>query len=160
VYSGRDKPSRSYIPVCHDDSLVCITFPNGEYKGTTFEDASVEVTVLAAAKTAKACLTPGENDPSMSPDGEFQIDRKSPKRVINGANFLHASRGGAGMNHHIGTDRYRGYLNGRCYELALNVTSSGFGAYDPGAIKEFTRRDEKHVRAKFTRILDSFRLLH
>jgi hypothetical protein len=158
IHTGKDKPSHSYIPVCHDVSLVCITFPPGQYQGTTFGDASIEVTLLAP-KTAEACLNQGTLEVSTYPDAVFQIDSRSPTRVIDGVRFLHASGGGAASSHDIASDRYRGYKNGRCYELALSVTFTNFGVYDPGSIKEFSRQDEKQVTEELRRILDSFRSL-
>jgi hypothetical protein len=156
VHTGKEKPSRSYIPVCHDESLVCITFPPSRYEGTTFEDASVEVTLLPA-KTLQACLNPGKYELSNSLDAWFQIDAKNPSRMIDGTRFLHAFDEGAAMSHHIATDLYRGYKNGRCYDLALRIAFTNFKVYPPGAIKEFTSHEQKRVHAQLERILDSFR---
>ncbi len=158
VHTGKEKPSRSYIPVCHDESLVCITAPRGEYEGTTFGDASLEVTLLTA-KTMKACLSPGKYESSTSRDALFKIDAKDPSRVINGTRFVHASVSAAAMSHDIAIDLYRGYENGRCYELALQMTFTNFNAYPPGAMKEFTKQEQKQVHAQLEQILDSFRSL-
>ncbi len=136
-----------------------VTYPSGRYKGTTFGGASVEVTLLTA-KTQQACTSPGKYEVSSSPDAEFQIDVKSPSRVIGGTSFLHSSERGAAMSNDIATDRYRGFKNGRCYELALHITFTNFRAYDPGAIREFTRHDEEQVTRQLRQILDSFRSLH
>lgn len=159
VHTGKDKLSRSYIPVCHADSLVCITLPPGQYEGTTFEDASVEVTLLAS-KTMQGCLNPGKYEVSLSPDAAFQIDGNNPSRIIDGTRFLHAFEAGSAMSHDIATDRYRGYKNGRCYELALHIAFSNFKVYPPGTIKDFTRQEQRQVRAHLERILDSFRSLN
>jgi len=127
VETGKQKPSRSYIPVCHDESLVCITFPPGRYTGTNFGDASLEVTLLPA-KTAQACL-------SALPDASFQIAAKNPSRAIDGARFLHALIGGAAMSHEITGDQYRNFKNGKCYRLSLQITFTNFQVYDPGTIE-------------------------
>lgn len=159
VHTGKGKPSQSYIPVCRDESLVCITFPRGRYEGTNFGDASIEISVLPA-KTSQACLIPGKFELSTLPDAEIQIDAKNSSRMINGIRFLHAFDGGVALSHWIATDRYRGYKNGRCYELAIQVTCANFHVYEPGTIKEFTEQDEQEVTAQLRRILDSFRSLH
>jgi hypothetical protein len=158
VQTGNRKSSNSYIPICHDDSLVCITFPPGHYTGTTFEGASVEVTLLPP-KTSQACMNPGTFELSTHPDAAFQIDAKSPTRVIDGAPYWHASVGAGASSHQVVGDVYRGYRNGRCYELALRVTFTNFAAYPPGAIKEFTSQDQKRLAEQLRRILDSFRSL-
>lgn len=149
IETGRQKPRLSYIPVCDDDSIVCVTYPENRYKGTTFGAASVEVTVVPA-KTEKACLAPG---------GEFQIDRQNPSRIITGTRFLHSSTSEAAMSHDISTDAYRGYANGRCYLLAAQIAFTNFAVYPPGAIKEFTKQDQARVRSQLMQILDSFRPL-
>lgn len=159
VHTGKDKLYGSYIPICHDDSLVCITYPSGQYKGTTFEDASVEVTLLAP-KTSQACLNPGTFDLSTYSDAAFQIDAKSPTRVIDGAPFWHASVGAGASSHDVVGDRYRGYKNGRCYELSLAVTFTNFAAFPAGTVKEFTTQDQMRVATQLRRILGSFRSLH
>jgi hypothetical protein len=148
VQTGKTKPSRSYIPVCHNDSLVCITVASNRFSGTTFGDASVEV-MLLAVNTEQACMN----------DSEFQIDAKHPSRRIDGRRFLHAFDEGAAMSHYIETHRYRGYNRGRCYELALHVTFTNYKVYDPGTIKEFTSNDEEQVITELKRIIDSFRFL-
>jgi hypothetical protein len=144
VHIGKDKPSDSYIPVCHPDSVVCITFPEERFKGTNFGAASVEVAILPD-KTSQACLNPGKNASSVE--------------LINGTRFVHTLDGGAAMSHFIEIDRYLGFSKGKCFELSAQITSTYFGAFDPGTIKEFTKQDEKRVNAQLTRIVDSFRAL-
>jgi len=56
LQTGTDKTSGSYIPVCREYSIVCITAPPGRFKGTTFEDASLEVFLLDA-QTASTCAS-------------------------------------------------------------------------------------------------------
>lgn len=159
VHTGKGKPRGGYIAICHDDSLVCITYPPGHYKGTTFDNASVEVTLLPP-KTEQACMNPGKYEVSTLPEALFRIDAKSPIRMIGGVRFLHARVGAGAMSHDIVGDVYRGFTYGRCYELAVLVTFTNFAAFPPGRVKEFTPLDEKHIIAQLTRILDSFRTLH
>ena len=157
VHTGTGKPS-GYIPICHDDSLVCITYPPGHYTGTTFDNASVEVTLLPPT-TEQPCINPGKYEVSTLPEALFRIDANSPIRVIDGVRFLHASVGAGAMSNDIVGDLYRGFTHGRCYELAARVTFTNFAAFPPGTVKEFTLLDQKHVAAQLIRILDSFRAL-
>jgi hypothetical protein len=157
VLTSKDKAG-GYTPICHDDSLVCITYPPGRYNGTTFQGASLEVTLLPA-KTEKTCINPGKYEVSTLPEAEFRIDANSPKRVIDGVRFLHARTGGAALSHDIVSDLYRGFTHGKCYQLSVRVTFAVFAVYDAGTIKEFTKADQKRVTAELTRILDSFRAL-
>lgn len=119
-----------------------ITFPPGHYKGTTFEDAAVEVTLLPP-KSLWACVNPGEYEVSTSPDALFQIDAKSPYKMIDGTRFLHSSHGAGAMSHDVAGDVYRGYKNGKCYELSPAITFTNFSVYDPGTVKEFHNRGSK-----------------
>ncbi len=151
VFTGGQKPAQFYIPICHNYSVVCITLPTARYEGTTFGAASLEVTLIPA-QNRHACLNP---DPAL-----FKPDVKHPQRMINGTRFLHAITGGAAMSHDINSDLYRGYINGTCYQLALQIAFSAFQVYDLGSIKEFTAEDEQHVRSQLERILDSFRPLN
>ena len=93
-------------------------------------------------KTGAACVIPG----------------KLPSKVIDGVRFVHTLEEGAAMSHYMETNLYRGFKN-RCYELAIHVTFSNFGVYDPGTIKEFTKRDKERVTQDLERILDSFKIL-
>ena len=157
VHTGKGELG-GYIPICHDDSLVCITYPLGRYKGTTFNGASMEVTLLPA-KTEQACTNPGKYEVSTLSEAEFRIDSNSPSRMINGVRFLQARDGGAASNHNIAADLYRGFTHGRCYELAVRVTFTNFAVYQAGTIREFTSADKEQVNAQLKQILDSFRTL-
>ncbi len=158
VHTGSDKGSKSYIPVCHPESIVCVTVPERRYAGTSFGDASVEVTVLSKF-TERACLNPVKSGLANSLDNAFEIDLKNPTREINGTRFIHSSIGGAAMGHYNEDDLYRGYKNGKCYHLALSITYSNFELYPPGAVKEFSKADRKRLHAELMRIIDSFRAL-
>ncbi len=162
LHTGKEKPSNSYIPVCYDSSTVCITYPPGRFKGTTFGNASFEVTLLDA-KTESACLTPRALPISSAPGAptipDFQIDPKHPSRVIDGTKFLHAVDFEGAMSHDIETNQYRGFKNGNCYNLAIHVTFTNFAVYDPGTIKEFTKHDIELVEEDLMRVLDSFKTI-
>jgi hypothetical protein len=38
--------------------------------------------------------------------------------------FLHGASGGVGLGHSIGTDLYRAFHKGRCYELSINIAQA------------------------------------
>lgn len=151
VQSGKEKSSRSYMPVCHPESAVCFNFPNA-YPGTNFGDASVEVYSFPA-KTKQTCLV------SKLPNSEIQVDKKAPYRVIDGVRFVHGKEGGVAMSHFEGTDRYRGYRDGLCIELDAQITESTYEVYERGSIKKFTDEDQTRVRNQLLAIVDSFRFL-
>lgn len=156
VRTGPEKGSDSYIPVCHAESSVCFEYPAQRFPGTTFESASVEVTVLTG-KTDKACMDaamyaiPEQND---SANGRGV---RRPPRVIDGVKFRHIVSGGAAMSHDVDSDVYWGFDRGKCFELTAAVTYTNFFVYDPGQIKEFTSRNKAKVTAELNRIIATFR---
>ena len=135
----------SYIPVCHSDSLVCVIFPADKYKGTTFGAASFEVKPVAA-DTQRACLN-------------SEIFTKDPGRVIDGVKLSQTVEEDAAMSHRIESNLYRGFKKGKCYELAVRVTYTDIGVYDPGTVKEFTAQDKNQVVRELTRIMESLKFL-
>ena len=90
---------------------------------------------------------------------EFYISTRHPTRMINGVRFLHGISLSFGAGNYMNTDLYRTFHKNRCHELSINVATSAFWAFDPGAVKEFTPKDEQHVRNELTTVLDSFRFL-
>lgn len=91
VHTGKDKAG-GYIPICHDESLVCITYPPDRYSGSTFIDATLEV-MLLPAETEQACTSAGKYEVSALPEAAFRIDAKSHYRVIHGVRVVHARTG-------------------------------------------------------------------
>jgi hypothetical protein len=84
---------------------------------------------------------------------------KDPTKIINRVRFLHGISTGAALGHYMFSDVYRAFHRSKCYELRINITSTEFSNFEPGAVKEFTRRDEQRVRNELTTILNSFRFL-
>ena len=138
----------SYIPVCDEDAAACVLYPSDRYKGTTFGAAAFTVK-LTDANTAGACET--------APD--IGDEKKAPNRTIAGVRFVHWVGEGAAMSHVLETHLYRGFTHRKCYELAINVTYTNYGVYDPGTIKEFTKQDEAKVVHDLEQVLDSFKIL-
>src|SRR6266699_604647 len=54
---------------------------------------------------------------------------------------------------------YRVFHGKKCYEFGIQEASSSPGAYDPKAIKQFTKRDSAKVRARLEQARDSFTFL-
>lgn len=52
---------------------------------------------------------------------DFKIDSKHPSRVIDGTKFLHGFDREGAASSDIETNRYRGFKNGKCYDLAMHV---------------------------------------
>jgi hypothetical protein len=47
------------------------------------------------------------------------------------------------LGNYISSDFYHVFHKRKCYELSVSIASSSFANFDPSAIKEFTREDEK-----------------
>lgn len=61
------------------------------------------------------------------------------------------------MSHFVSGDIYRGFTNERCYELSLRMAFGSLGPYPPGTVKGFTDEEQRQLRARLLRIIDSFR---
>jgi hypothetical protein len=155
IYSGNDVSRgtyipMTYIPLCQDDAIVCFVYPGAKYKGTNFEGAAVQIKVVSG-QTRRDCAAPA--------DHPQKPDAASPTRMIGGISFVHYRSGGAAMSHYSETNEYRGFANGKCYELDASVTFANFFVYAPGAIKKFTRQDDKRVTAGLIKVVDSFKMV-
>jgi hypothetical protein len=50
---------------------------------------------------------------------------------------------------------YRTFRHGRCHELGIQTITSR-AVYDPGTVKEFTRKDRSEVEGRLRQALNSF----
>jgi len=50
---------------------------------------------------------------------------------------------------------YRTFHNGTCYELGIQ-TNASHAVYDPGTVKEFTKKDLSEVEGRLRQALNSF----
>jgi len=155
LYTGSEAESAgrrlSYLTVC-EAAVACVVYPENKYQGTNFEAASFQILEFGDAASIKTCLTS-----PLGNEGDFVVDSKKPKRIINGVPFLHGVGGEGGLGHSMSADIYRAVHNGRCYELSVNVAVSSFANFNPGTIKEF--EDDPRVRAQLLTIADSFHFL-
>jgi hypothetical protein len=151
VSTGPDKPSDSYIPACSPESSVCFQYPPGRYKGSDFESASVEVTIVGAS-SHDPCVSPFQaGDPAAD-----RIEPNNPTETIDGLPYVHYSGGGAAAGHESGFDRYRGFDRGTCFVLSAELSYSGGG--NPHT-RKFSPKDQKQVMAELNSIIKSFRAL-
>ncbi|MFY9530717.1 MAG: hypothetical protein WAR24_17585, partial [Candidatus Acidiferrales bacterium] len=75
---------------------------------------------------------------------------------INSISFKHFRISDAWTSGGQTGDIYRVFHDKKCYELGIQEANTSPGAYDPGTIKEFTKRDSDEVRARLKQALDSF----
>ena len=85
---------------------------------------------LPDARSERACMNPPN----------FEIDPKNPSRVIDGVHFAHQWVGAAAMSHDIQINSYRGFKNGKCYELDIRVAYTNFAVYAPARSKSSPRK--------------------
>jgi len=151
----------SFIPVCQEASVVCITYPRGKYPGTTFEGAGFEIS-LVSAKSQSMCLTPPSHPDTSAPGYSYRVafvvSQTHASKVINGVTFEHGEAAGVATGHVVSTDLYRTFHNGKCYELSVNIAQSNFER-SPERPREFNAEDSKRVDKDMNSILDSFRFL-
>jgi len=55
---------------------------------------------------------------------------------------------------------YRTVHKHKCYELSIKMAMASPGAFDPGTIKEFTKKDWNEVDGRLRESLKSFRFLN
>jgi hypothetical protein len=158
----------SFIPLCDSKALVCVAYPPRAFQGTNFESAGFEVRQVVgyephpeatAPRTSDQCATPvprGAGTEMVGPYPDYLVSADHPVEVISGVSFIHSVSGGVATGHSSGTDLYRNFHNGKCYELSVTVTESEVLA--PGT-KEFTAADQKKVEAAMSKILHSFQFL-
>jgi hypothetical protein len=75
--------------------------------------------------------------------------------TINHVNFKTFEIGDNWTGHGQIGPAYRTFYNGKCYELGIqNVFSRA--EYDPGTVKEFTKKDSSEVERRLRQALNSF----
>jgi hypothetical protein len=150
----------SFIPVCEQDALVCVTYAPQEFKDTSFSMASFQVREIFASgeqMTADICATPYPRDhgtPWQYP--EFLISAEHPVELIGGVQFIHGISGGAATGHDLGVDLYRAFHNQRCFELSISETGMNPMISDP-PMKTLTPAQQKELDQTMSDTLHSFR---
>ena len=143
------------IPVCQS-AVACVVYPRSTYEGTNFQAAAFQAREIDDATTENVCLRP----PILAANGpRFHTATKDPTKIINGVSFLHGTDSSAAAGSYSGSDLYRTFYRSKCFELSINITATRFENFAPGAMREFTSRDEQRVENELTIILNSFRFL-
>jgi len=125
--SGRRDGPGGYSPICFINTVTCLGYIGERYAGTNFEGAGLVIDVLREARTEQQCDQP-DNTRRLNP---------AKSEIIHGIHFQYSNAGGGGLSHFTGGPAYRVFYQHVCFEVAAMIASSSFGAYDPGAIKEF-----------------------
>jgi hypothetical protein len=128
--------------VCRDTDIACIVYPTEKYRGTNFNAAALSIAEVNA-HTANACFSFESLQTVTQPDVEFKT----------------GTTGDEGMSHYLNTDIYRTFHGGQCYDMEINIASTSFGVYEPGTVREFTKRDAQHVHGDLVKVLESVQFL-
>jgi len=80
---------------------------------------------------------------------------KAGTTTINHVTFKTFEIGDNWAGHSQGGPAYRTFHNGTCYELGIQRVMSG-AEYDPGTVKEFTKKDSSEVEGRLRQALNSF----
>jgi hypothetical protein len=134
--------TRSYIPACNHDAMVCVVYPTDAFKGTNFGSAGFQVRVIPKKSpfwidSADLCATPMpvlDGEGRAQPYTDFLISAEHHGETIGGTLFVHGVSARAAMSHSASTDLYRAFRNGKCYELSVTLTESTYEVYEPGTM--------------------------
>jgi hypothetical protein len=146
---------RSFVPVCDDDSLVCVIYPAKQFEDTNFGAASFQVREIHREEemtTPNVCVTP-------YPSGsypEFVVSAEHPVELIGGFQFLHGIAGDAATSHSRSIDLYRAFHMQRCFEVSVSTTATSPAVSDP-PMKTLTPAQQKRLDQSMSQILHSFR---
>ena len=131
-----------------ESTAACFAYPKERFKDKpTFVAATFYVSEILSAKTEEACL-------KGSPDW-FVIKSETETTTINHITFKAFEIGDNWTSGGQSGPAYRIFHSGKCYELGIqNVFSRA--EYDPGTIKEFTKKDSSEVEGRLRQALNSF----
>ena len=158
--AGKIEPcAQSYIPVCEDDALVCVLYPDKQLEDTNLSDVSFQVREIHRDQlmTADVCATPYPEEGSKWP--EFQVSAKHPTEMIGGVRFLHGGSGGVATGHWSDTEVYRAFHRERCFELSISQSGTDPSLSDP-PLEPITPARQKTLDRSTSQILHSFRFLN
>lgn len=128
--------------------LACFTYPTEKFiDKPSFVAASFFVSEIQSAKTEELCL-------KGSPDW-LVTSRKAATATINHVTFKTFEIGDNWTGHGQGGPAYRTFHNRTCYELGIQTVMSR-AEYDPGTVKEFTKKDWSEVERRLRQALNSF----
>jgi len=141
--------------VCDDagssaTTIACFAYPKDDCKDKPeFIAAAFFVAEVRAATNPKSCLKGSQN-------WLIRTDQSAMVSSILARRFRISD---AWMSGGQTGEIYRVFHGKKCYEFGIQEASSSPGAYDPKAIKQFTKRDSAKVRARLEQARDSFTFL-
>ena len=129
-------------------ALACFTYPKEKFTDKpAFVAATFYVSEILSAESEQVCL-------KGSPDW-YVIKSGAERTTINHINFKTFEIGDNWTGHGQIGPAYRTFHNGKCYELGIqNVFSRA--EYDPGTVKEFTKKDSSEVERRLRQAPNSF----
>jgi hypothetical protein len=140
----------SYIPSCDENFDYCIYYNGNKYEGTNFEAAGVRISKRTDLQSKETCL-------QTSPEGYIDFQSK----ILDQGNYstsVFSPMNNAGAGHFASGKLYRLFVDGSCYEFETRIGQTQFAYYPPGAIKEFTKRDQSDIEARLQQVIDSISL--
>jgi hypothetical protein len=135
-------------PGSEGSTMACFAYPNERFKDKPlFVAATFYVSGIQSAKTEGVCLN-GSPDWLVlnSKVSTTTINHVAFKTFVIGDNWMSGGQSGAA---------YRTFHNGKCYELGIQ-TSTSRAVFDPGTVKEFTKKDWSEVEGRLRQALNSF----
>lgn len=150
-----DDDCNSQDGVCDDQgssarTIACFAYPKDEFKGKPeFSAAAFFVAEVGAAPTEESCLK-GSQYWLIEKTEDITIHSARMKRFTTSDSW--ASGGQTG-------EIYRVFRASTCYEFGIQWASTSPSAFDPGTIKQFTKRDAVKVSSALQRPIDSFTFL-
>jgi len=135
-------------PGSEGSAMACFAYPKEGFKDKPlFVAATFFVSEIQSAKTEKVCL-------KGSPDW-LVINSKAGTTTINHVTFKTFEIGDNWTGGGQSGPAYRTFHNGKCYELGIQTVTSR-AVYDPGTVKEFTKKDWSEVEGRLRQALNSF----
>jgi hypothetical protein len=135
-------------PGSEGSTMACFAYPNEKFKDKPyFVAATFFVSEIQSAKIEKVCLKGSPN--------WLVLNSKAGTSTINHVTFKTFEIGDNWMSGGQSGPAYRTFHNGKCYELGIQTFISR-GEYDPGTIKQFTKKDWSEVEGRLRQALRSF----
>lgn len=142
--------SLGYIPLCDPEtSLVCVVYPESLLPGRNFQGGGVSVAIVNDKKTEAACTAGPTN-------GEQE---KLLNTIIDGKQFVTYEYEDAAAGHQVKGVDYRGFVNGRCYQIGTRLATTTFENYASGTIQRFTPQEREQVESVLNRVVNSIKFL-
>jgi hypothetical protein len=136
------------IPVIFiEDSIISFKLVNDKYyKGTNLAEASLAVGVREGREALASCF-------KVEPFSGYEY---KGEELINGITFHKYLKWEGATGHLYEVTSYRTIHRDICFEGGLFIHSRSIGAFEPGAVSEFNK---KEVLAKLNQVFSTFKFL-